>query len=132
MISGEGLGPWPLWAAQGLISELSWAAGRDQSDHCGQLFLCPKSLLGAAGDVATDSGVSVTTPLPQGSGCTLAFRESEINEVDSVLGKPPVLPSIDRSVCLFPMPNIIPKSVCGLLNCQALERLGDRALETRS
>lgn len=62
MISGEGLGPWPLRAAQGLISELSWAAGRDQSDHCGQLFLCPKSLLGAAGDVATDSGVSVTPP----------------------------------------------------------------------
>lgn len=87
MISGEGLGPWPLWAAQGLISELSWAAGRDQSDHCGQLFLCPKSLLGAAGDVATDSEVSVT-PLPQGSGCTLAFRESEINEVDIVLGSP--------------------------------------------
>lgn len=94
MISGEGLGPWPLWAALGLISELSWAAGRDQSDHCGQLFLCPKSLLGAAGDVATDSGVSAT-PLPQGSGCTLAFRESETNEVDGVLGKPPVLPSLD-------------------------------------
>lgn len=63
MISGEGLGPWPLRTAQRLISELSWAAGRDQSDHCGQLFLCPKSLLGAARDVATDSRVSVT-PTP--------------------------------------------------------------------
>lgn len=66
MISGESLGPWPLWAAQGLISKLSWAAGRDQSDHCGQLFLSPKSLLGAVGDVATDSGVSVNTLPPPG------------------------------------------------------------------
>lgn len=63
-------------------------------------------------------------PLPQGSGCTLAFRESEINEVDSIMGKPPVLPSLDPSVCLFPMPSVIPKSVCGLLNCQVLESTG--------
>ena len=68
MISGEELHPpEPPSAQRGLISGLSRAAGRERSDHRGQLFLPQKPLLGAAGDVAPDSGASIT-PLPRGCG----------------------------------------------------------------
>lgn len=132
MISGEGLGPWPLRTAQRLISELSWAAGRDQSDHCGQLFLCPKSLLGAARDVATDSRVSVTPTPSSGQWLHTGLQGIRNKRGIQSPGKAPGS-AFTRQICLlFPMASIIPKSVCGLLNWQVLERLGDRALETRA
>ena len=68
MISGGACSPKPPSAQPGLISGLSRAAGRERSDHRGQLFLPQKPLLGAAGDVATDSGASIT-PLSRGCGC---------------------------------------------------------------
>lgn len=131
MISGGGLGPWPLWATQGLISELSWAAGRDQSDHCGQLFLSPKSLLGAAGDVATDSGASVTPP-SSGQWLHPGLHGIRNKLGGECPGEAPGASLLDFSVCHFPMANAAPKSVCGPLNCQFLGRLEDLAPEARS
>lgn len=75
-------------------------------------------------------GCQLPPPLPQGSGCTLAFRESEINWVECP-GEAPGAALLDFSVCHFPKANAAPKSVWGPLT-QFLERLEDLALEARS
>lgn len=131
MISGEGLGPWPLWATQGLISELSWAAGRDLSDHCGQALPVPKVPFGSSRGCGHRLG-GVSHPPSSGQWLHPGLQGIRNKLGGECPGEAPAASPLDLSVCPFPVPSTAPKSVCGPLSCQFLEWLEDRALEARS